>query len=138
MKRPRSPAWSSKPRWLGSNLMPVREQGLQSIPRGNPMNDRLGVVGAVLLGLGAVLQLIPQISGRDAVLGWPGGLVLISGGACFVLAQHRAAGRHGTFALPPTDPVRTSLRRICLLGPPLVLVGTHEPVRLTTDDTPPI
>jgi hypothetical protein len=87
------------------------------------MNDRLGVVGAVLLGLGAVLQLIPQISGRDAVLGWPGGLVLIAGGACFVLAQHRAAARRGTFALPPADPVRTSLRRICLLGPPLVLVG---------------
>jgi hypothetical protein len=61
------------------------------------MNDRLGVVGAVLLGLGAVLQLIPQISGRDAVLGWPGGLVLISGGACFVLAQHRAAARRGKF-----------------------------------------
>ena len=87
------------------------------------MNDRLGVVGAVLFGLGAVLQLIPQISGRDAVLAWPGGLVLIAGGACFVVAQHRAAVRRRALALPPADPVRTNLRRICLLGAPLVLVG---------------
>jgi hypothetical protein len=87
------------------------------------MNDRLGVVGTVFFGLGAVLQLIPQISGRDAVLGWPGALVLIAGGACLVVAQHRAAERRGTPALPPADPVRTSLRRICLLGAPLVLVG---------------
>jgi len=87
------------------------------------MNDRLGVVGAVLFGLGAVLQLIPQISGRDAVLAWPGALMLIAGGACGVVAQHRAAARCRALALPPADPVRSSLRRICLLGAPLVLLG---------------
>jgi hypothetical protein len=76
------------------------------------MNDRLGVVGAVLFGLGAVLQLVPQISGWDAVLGWPGALLLIAGGVCVVVAQHRAAERRRPLALPPAGPVRTSLRRI--------------------------
>src|SRR4051794_17771492 len=95
-------------RWLMRPRTPrTGSPALQRTQRRNPMNERLGVVGAVLLGLGAVLQLIPQISGRDAVLGWPGGLVLIVGGACLVLAQHRAAARHRTSGLPPADPVRT-------------------------------
>ncbi len=97
------------------------------------MNDRLGVIGAVLFGLGTVLQLIPQIFGQDAVLAWPGALVLIAGGTCVVVAQHRAAKRRGTPALPPADPVRTILRRICLLGAPLVLIGieTFHPLGFT-------
>jgi len=99
------------------------------------MNDRLGVVGAILFGLGAVSQLIPQISGRDASLAWPGGLVLIAGGACAVVAQQRAAARRGTPTLPPADPVRTTLRRICLFGAPLVLVGieTFHPLGFTEE-----
>ena len=87
------------------------------------MNDRLGAVGAVLFALGAVLQLIPQISGRDAVLAWPGALALIAGGACVVVAQHRAAVRRGALDLPPADPVRTNwggsvcwARRSCSLA----------------------
>ena len=87
------------------------------------MKDQLSVVGAILFGLGAVLQLVPQISGWDAVLGWPGALLLIAGGGCVVVAQHRAAERRTPLALPSADPVRTSLRRICLLGAPLVLAG---------------
>jgi hypothetical protein len=99
------------------------------------MNDRPGVVGAVLLGLGAVLQLIPQIFGRDIVLAWPGALVLIAGGACLVVAQHRSAERRGTPALPPVDPVRTILRRICLIGAPLVLISIElfHPLGFTAD-----
>src|SRR3954447_23996090 len=102
---------------------------------GDTMNDRLSVIGAVLFGLGAVLQLIPQIFGQDVVLAWPGALVLIAGGACVVVAQHRAAERRGTPALPPADPVRTILRRICLLGAPLVLVGieTFHPLGFTDE-----
>jgi hypothetical protein len=103
------------------------------------MNDRLGVAGAVLFGLGAVFQLIPQIFRQGAVLAWPGALLLVAGGACVVVAQHRAAERLGTPTLPPADPVRTSLRRICLLGAPLVLVAIEmfHPLGFT-DEVPEV
>jgi hypothetical protein len=102
------------------------------------MNNRLGVIGAILFGLGAVFQLIPQVSGRDVALAWPGALVLIAGGACVVVAQRRAAERRGPRALPPADPVRTILRRICLLGAPLVLISieTFHPLGFTDDVYP--
>ena len=86
------------------------------------MKDRLSVVGAILFGLGACFQLVPQISGWDAVLGWPGALLLIAGGACVVVAQHRAAERRTPLALPSADR-RGPVWRICLLGAPLVLAG---------------
>jgi hypothetical protein len=61
--------------------------------------------------------------------------VLIAGGTCVVVAQHRAAERRGTPALPPADPVRTVLRRICLFGAPLVLIGieTFHPLGFTDE-----
>jgi hypothetical protein len=99
------------------------------------MNDRVGVVGAVLFALGTLLQLIPQIGERAAYLGWPGGLVLVAGGTCVIVAQHRATERRGPLPLPPADPVRTIVRRICLFGAPLVLVGieTFHPLGFTDE-----